>query len=45
MPGGLSDFFKAIGREKHAGEAAPAPFPRPDDVGQIEADTVFKKIT
>ena len=44
MPGGLGDFFKAIGREKQPGEAAPEPFPRPDDVGQIEADTVFKKL-
>ena len=45
MPGGLSDFFKAIGRTRDAGDAAPEPFPRPADVGQIEADTVFAKIT
>ncbi len=45
MPGGLSDFFKAIGRERHNGEQAPAPFARPDNVAQIEADTVFKRLT
>ena len=44
MPGGISDFFSAIGRDKHAGEAPPAPFPRPDDVGHIEASTVFKNL-
>ena len=43
MPGGLSDFFSAIGRPRHAGEPAPAPFPRPDNVAQIEADTVFTR--
>jgi len=41
MPGGLETFFARIGREKHPGEAAPAPFPRPADVLQIEAETVF----
>ena len=44
MPGGISDFFGAIGREKRTGEAPPAPFPRPEDVGQIEASTVFKTL-
>jgi quercetin dioxygenase-like cupin family protein len=44
MPGGISDFFAAIGRDKHVGASAPAPFPRPDDVGQIEASTVFKML-
>lgn len=43
MPGGLSDFFAAIGREREAGDPVPAPFPRPDDVDRIEADTVFVK--
>lgn len=43
MPGGLSDFFAAIGRERRAGDPVPAPFPRPDDVERIEADTVFVK--
>ncbi|MDB5316630.1 MAG: hypothetical protein JWO24_2474 [Rhodospirillales bacterium] len=41
MPGGLETFFARIGRERHAGEGAPAPFPRPADVAQIEAETVF----
>jgi quercetin dioxygenase-like cupin family protein len=41
MPGGLSDFFAAVGREKLPGESAPAPFPRPEDVANIEASTVF----
>ena len=44
MPGGISDFFAAIGHEKLKGEPAPAPFPRPDDVGHIEASTVFKSL-
>ncbi len=41
MPGGLGDFFAAVGREKLPGDAAPEPFPRPDDVAAIERDTVF----
>jgi quercetin dioxygenase-like cupin family protein len=41
MPGGLSDFFGAIGRTRQTGEAAPKPFPRPDDVARIEQETVF----
>ncbi len=41
MPGGLSDFFAAIGRPRQPGEAAPELFPRPDDVAEIEANTVF----
>jgi quercetin dioxygenase-like cupin family protein len=43
MPGGLSDFFGAIGRPRAVGESAPENFPRPDDVEQIEANTVFAK--
>lgn len=43
MPGGLSDFFAAIGRERRAGDPVPEPFPRPDDVNRIEAETVFVK--
>lgn len=41
MPGGLEDFFAAIGRPRAPGEPAPAPFARPSDVLQIEANTVF----
>ncbi len=41
MPGGLEDFFQAIGRPRTPGEPAPAPFPRPENVEQIERDTVF----
>ena len=40
-PGGLEDFFEAIGRKRQPGDPAPEPFARPDDVGQIEAGTVF----
>ncbi|MBT6277785.1 MAG: cupin domain-containing protein [Chromatiales bacterium] len=43
MPGGLSDFFKAIGQARTGSDSAPAPFPRPDDVASIEASTVFVK--
>ena len=41
LPNGLEDFFQAIGRPRHAGEPAPAPFPRPADVLEIERRTVF----
>lgn len=41
MPGGLQDFFRQIGRPRTLGEPAPAPFPRPDNVAEIEASTVF----
>jgi mannose-6-phosphate isomerase-like protein (cupin superfamily) len=41
MPGGLEEFFQAIGRERVPGEPASAPFARPDDVAEIEARTVF----
>ncbi len=41
MPGGIEDFFEAIGRRRAPGEAAPEPFPRPDNVADIEAKTVF----
>lgn len=47
LPGGepgLDDFFARIGRARRPGEPAPEPFPRPADVGQIEADTVFSQI-
>jgi quercetin dioxygenase-like cupin family protein len=41
MPGGLETFFSRIGREKLPGDATPSPFPRPEDVLKIEAETVF----
>ena len=41
MPGGLEDFFQAIGRPRTPGEAAPAPFPRPENVEEIERATVY----
>lgn len=41
MPGGLEVFFERIGRKRQEGDAKPAPFPRPADVLQIEAQTVF----
>jgi len=41
LPNGLEDFFQAIGRPRHPGEPAPAPFPRPADVLEIERRTVF----
>lgn len=41
MPGGLEDFFAGIGRKRRPGEPAPKPFPRPDDVLEIERKTVF----
>ena len=43
MPGGLSDFFSAIGKQRIGTEAAPEPFSRPENVAQIEADTVFSR--
>ena len=41
MPGGLEDFFQAIGRSRTPGTPAPTPFPRPDNVEAIERETVF----
>jgi quercetin dioxygenase-like cupin family protein len=41
MPGGLDGFFEQIGRPRQPGEPAPAPFPRPDNIAEIEARTVF----
>ncbi|HEY7649652.1 MAG TPA: cupin domain-containing protein [Methylomirabilota bacterium] len=35
-PPGLENFFAAIGRPRRAGEPAPAPFARPEDVVAIE---------
>ncbi|MBS0421049.1 MAG: cupin domain-containing protein [Proteobacteria bacterium] len=41
VPNGLEGFFARVGRPKMAGEAVPAPFPRPEDVAAIERQTVF----
>ena len=41
MPGGLDQFFAEIGRPRTPGEPAPAPFPRPENVAEIERRTVF----
>ena len=43
MPGGLERFFEQIGRPRTPGQPAPAPFPRLENVKQIEADTVFRR--
>ncbi|HEV7370424.1 cupin domain-containing protein [Arenibaculum sp.] len=40
-PHGLEEFFAAIGRPRIPGEPAPPSFPRPADVAEIEARTVF----
>jgi len=41
LPNGLEDFFRQIGRPRSPGEPAPAPFPRPGNVLEIERNTVF----
>jgi quercetin dioxygenase-like cupin family protein len=41
MPGGLDAFFAEIGRPRQPAEPAPAPFPRPANIAEIEARTVF----
>ena len=41
-PPGLEDFFAAVGRERAAGETAPEPFARPDDVVAIEQKLGFR---
>ena len=45
LPGGLSAFFEAIGRQRTPGETAPEPFPRPPNIAKIEANTVFAKLS
>lgn len=44
MPGGISDFFAHIGRARASGEPPPTPFPRPADVAEVEARTVFRPL-
>jgi hypothetical protein len=41
VPGGLDRYFAEIGRPRRPGEPAPEPFPRPANVAEIEARTVF----
>ena len=41
LPGGLDRFFAEIGRPKASGQPAPEPFPRPANIAEIEARTVF----
>ena len=36
MPPGLEDWFNAIGRPRRPGEPMPDPFPRPDDVAEVQ---------
>lgn len=40
-PNGLEDFFRDIGRPRQEGEPTPEPFGRPDNVAEIEKNTVF----
>jgi quercetin dioxygenase-like cupin family protein len=41
LPGGLDRFFAEIGRPRTPGQPAPEPFPRPENIAEIEARTVF----
>jgi quercetin dioxygenase-like cupin family protein len=41
QPNGLEDFFEQIGRPMLPGEPDPTPFPRPDNVLEIERNTAF----
>ncbi|MFQ6018479.1 MAG: cupin domain-containing protein [Kiloniellaceae bacterium] len=43
-PGGLEDFFQAIGRPRRPGAPAPEPFPRPENVEEVERSTVFARL-
>lgn len=44
LPGGLSPFFQGIGRDRQPGTPAPPPFPRPENVTEIEQKTVFRRL-
>ncbi|WP_242540517.1 cupin domain-containing protein [Trinickia mobilis] len=44
-PGGLEVFFKQIGRLRTHGEPTPEPFARPENIAEIEANTVFAKLS
>jgi quercetin dioxygenase-like cupin family protein len=41
MPGGLDRFFAEIGRPRTQNQPTPAPFPRPENIAEIERRTVF----
>jgi quercetin dioxygenase-like cupin family protein len=41
VPNGLEDFFRLIGRPRKQGDRVPVNFPRPDNVLEIERQTVF----
>lgn len=41
MPEGIEKFFADIGRPRTPGQEAPTPFPRPENIAEIEARTVF----
>lgn len=41
VPNGLEDFFRPIDCPRMAGEPAPENFPRPENVLEIERQTVF----
>lgn len=40
-PPGLEDWFAAIGQPRKAGEPAPAPFARPEDVAEVQKRVKF----
>jgi len=42
-PPGLECWFEAIGRARQPGEPMPAPFPRPDNVGDTQKSLFFVK--
>jgi hypothetical protein len=44
VPNGLETFFRTIGRPRRPGEPAPDPFPRPDNIREIELNTVFGSV-
>lgn len=41
MPSGIEQFFARIGRPRQPDDPTPEPFARPENVAQIEAETVF----
>jgi mannose-6-phosphate isomerase-like protein (cupin superfamily) len=41
LPGGLEDFFEAVGRPRRPGDPAPFSFPRPENADETERQTVF----